>query len=216
MGQGKLITFEGPEGAGKTTQARLCVAFLLAQGKDVLLTREPGGTPCGEKIRTLLLLDEENLDARAEALLYLAARAQHVATVIKPALATGRFVVCDRFSDSTLAYQGYGRGLDLGFLNKINTWVTGGIKPDLTFLLDLRVEEGFVRLVQKVQDHLEKEDLAFHRRVRRGYLALAQQEPERIKVIPAGGKPEEVFSLVQEKVYRWLKEQEGKENVGAT
>lgn len=181
-----------------------------------MLTREPGGTPCGEKIRTLLLLDEENLDARAEALLYLAARAQHVATVIKPALATGRFVVCDRFSDSTLAYQGYGRGLDLGFLNKINTWVTGGIKPDLTFLLDLRVEEGFVRLVQKVQDHLEKEDLAFHRRVRRGYLALAQQEPERIKVIPAGGKPEEVFSLVQEKVCRWFKEQEGKENVGAT
>lgn len=180
--KGLFITFEGPEGAGKSTQARLLAEWLRGQGREVVLTREPGGTQLGQEIRHLLL-HQGQMCAEAEYLLYSADRAEHMQTLIRPALQQGQVVLCDRWLDSSLAYQGYGRGLDLGWLRAVAQGATQGIGPHKTFLFDLPPEVGLKRF--EGRDRLEREPLEFHRRVRQGYLELAQAEPERFVILDA-------------------------------
>ncbi len=185
---GFFITFEGPEGSGKSTQARLLAEWLRDRGVDVLLTREPGGTPVGDRIRSILLDPRlDHLSPEAEVLLFSASRAQHVRTLIRPALEAGRVVICDRYADSTYAYQGYGRGLPLEDLQAITRFATGGLKPDLTLLIDVPVEIGLRRKRggsgKDDWNRMEQERLAYHRRVREGYLKLAEQEPQRWVVL---------------------------------
>jgi len=198
-----FVTFEGIEGCGKTTQARLLFEELLDRGFEVILTREPGGTPTAEEIRNLLLTErEENFPPLAEVFLYEAARAFHVENLIKPALSRGSIVICDRFTDSTLAYQGFGRGISVEFLKNLNEKATGGLKPNLTFLLDVPVKEAFKRLKGKELDRLESENLSFHERVREGFLTIAKEEPERIVVIDGTMNVESIFSLVLSELFR--------------
>jgi dTMP kinase len=187
---GFFITFEGIEGCGKTTQIRRLTASFEEKRLPFLLTREPGGTAIGDRIRQILLSSESSrLEPAAEFFLYVAARAQHAAEMVLPALRDGKTVLCDRFADATLAYQGYGRGLNLAWLEEIHNRFLQGLKPDLTFLLDLPVEEGLRRAWKRMEnqavkeDRFEKEALAFHRRVREGYLFLARREPNRIIVL---------------------------------
>jgi dTMP kinase len=203
--RGKFITIEGVEGSGKTTQAALLSEYLRKQGIDVVETREPGGTEVGEKIRQILLSPgQSSLTAMSELLLFLAARAQQVAEVIAPALASGKWVVCDRFCDATIAYQGHGRGIETRAIQKTNEIATGGFKPDITVLLDLDVETGISRAVAakrefadgKHGDRMENEHKEFHRRVRKGYLQLAEQQPDRIKVIPVTGSIEDIHKRI--------------------
>jgi len=180
-----FITFEGPEGAGKTTQANLLSSFLEKEGFSVLLTYEPGASKVGKEIRNILLEKEVEISAKAETLLYLADRAEHVQHIILPALKENKIVICDRFFDSTVAYQGFGRGLEVRSILEINDWATDKLKPDLTFILDLPVEAGLQRLKNGFLDRLEKEKIEFHQKVREGFLAIAKKEPERIKIIDA-------------------------------
>jgi len=187
--RGLFVTLEGPDGSGKTSQAARLAATLEHDGFDVVLVREPGGTELGERLRELLLhRDDLAIEPLSDALLFNAARAQLVSEVIRPALAAGHRVVCARFADSTLAYQGYGAGLDLAFLRSLEAIATGGLRPDLTILLDLPVEAGLARkrrgrsALTRFEARL---DLAFHRRVRDGFLQLARAEPERWRVIDA-------------------------------
>jgi len=190
-----FITLEGPEGSGKTTQARLLAEHLRQEGRRVVLTREPGGTPIGDQIRAVLH-DPANTDMYpwAEVFLYSASRAQLVARVIRPALDAGKIVICDRYADSTLTYQGYGRGLDLELLWQITNLATGGLTPDLTLYLDIQPDQGLQRrlLGGGEWNRMDREALAFHRRVRAGYLELAGLEPERWVVIDAARSVEEV------------------------
>jgi dTMP kinase len=187
-----LISFEGIEGCGKTTQVDLLHNFLISQGYSCLVTREPGGTKIGDQIRSVLLHSgNSDLTLKAELFLYLASRAQHVAEVILPALKEGKVILCDRFIDSTVVYQGLVQGIDPTVIDDLNRMVTAGIKPDLTFIIDCPVEMGLKRAWgrveiedQRVDDlRFESKDLDFHRKVRNGYLELARKEPERIKVI---------------------------------
>jgi len=175
---GAFITFEGGEGSGKSTQSELLARSLTASGRHVLRLREPGGTDLGESLRELLLHRRADMSSEAELLLFLAARAELVRSVIRPALDDGTIVICDRFADSTFAYQGYGRGLDLERLRQLNDWATGGLVPDLTVLLDLPVVAGLQRKHTET-DVFQLEDVEFHQRVRQGYLALARSEPSR-------------------------------------
>lgn len=179
----KFITFEGSEGCGKSTQSRLLCAYLRRKGFDVLYLREPGATSVSEKIRKILL-DKTNdaISPECEMLLYMAARAQIVKECIKPALGKGRIVVCDRFLDSTIAYQGYGLGMDIGLIKSIGAFATQGIKPDLTILLDVPLKKGLKHRDGR-QDRIELRPLAYHARVRRGYFKLAKCEPARIKIV---------------------------------
>lgn len=186
---GVFITLEGGEGVGKTTQQALLVERLRQEGYACLCTREPGGTALGKTLRELLLHGDP-LSPLAELLLYAADRAEHVSKVIAPALAAGQVVVCDRFTDSTLAYQGYGRGLDLEKIRQLNHLATGGLQPHLTLWLDLPPEVGLARA--KARDRLEQERLEFHRRVYQGFQALAAAEPQRIVRVDAQGSPAEV------------------------
>lgn len=180
----RFITFEGPEGCGKTTQARQLVEALTARGRQALLTREPGGTPIAEQVRAILLSPSNNVMlATTEALLYLAARAQHTAEVIRPALAAGTIVVCDRYTDSTLAYQGYGHGLSLAELERMDAFATGGLRPDLTVYIDVPVAVGLARKRGSEWNRLEAHAVAFHERVRAGYLALIARAPARYLVL---------------------------------
>ena len=176
-----FITFEGPDGSGKTTQAEQLAGHLRAQGFDVLLSREPGGPSISEQIRRVLTsLDNTAMHPRTEFLLFSASRAQHVEEVIRPHLAGGGLVICDRFYDASLAYQGYGHGLNLDTLRSITTFATGGLQPDLTLLLDLPIEEGLQRReLDGNWNRLDAYDLEFHLRVRQGYLTMAAAEPER-------------------------------------
>lgn len=203
---GVLITLEGGEGCGKSTQAGELARRLRELGRPVTLTREPGGTTLGERVRQVLLDAGVSLDARSEYLLFAAARGQLVAEVIKPALERGEVVVCDRFGDSSLAYQGYGRGLKLEDIRAINQVATQGLRPDLTVLLDLAPEAGRARQGgEGTSDRFGQEDLSFHRRVRRGYIALAGAEPERWLVVDGGQPQEEVAEAVWVRVQQFLR-----------
>ncbi len=199
--RGKFISFEGSEGCGKSTQIRRFVDWLRAGGREVLVTREPGGTVVGEKIRHLLQHDPEAeaLTPEGELLLFAASRAQLVREIVLPALAAGIWVVADRFLDSTTVYQGVGRGLDPVAVRQINEFAVGAAVPDLTFLLDLDASTGHARALAASggqHDRMESQPLAFFETVRRGYLDLARAEPERIAVVDASAGVEEVFASI--------------------
>lgn len=191
MARGKFITLEGPEGAGKSTHLRRLAEALRGRGIEVLTTREPGGTPLCEAVRGLLQFNAagEAPQTRAEVLLFLASRAQLVSQVIEPALARGVWVLCDRFCDSTFAYQGYGRGLELAQLHALNAFATGGLMPDLTLLLDIPEAESARRLAERKgpADRFEQEQAAFHRRLAEGFREMAAAEPARFRVIDSSG-----------------------------
>ena len=195
-----FITFEGPEGSGKSTQIQRVGAWFREQGRNCVITKEPGGTPISDRIRAILLDSAATgMDAMTELLLYAASRRQHVVEVIRPALQRGEIVLCDRYTDATLAYQGYGRRLDLDKLQTLNAWATDGVKPDLTLLFDIDEETGLARAHARNagmavdEGRFELEDLRFHRRVREGYLALLAAEPTRFVKIDAAGTIDEVF-----------------------
>lgn len=206
--KGTFITFEGIEGSGKTTQIRSAVRHLRRLGKQVLLLREPGGTRVSEAIRRILLdKKSRELGPETELLLYLAARAQIVREKILPALAGGKVVVCDRFEDSTLAYQGFGRGLSLREIEKLNRLVRGNLRPRLTFLLDMEAKAGLKRLgVKSGRDRIERESLAFHRRVRRGFLALARREPRRFVALNGSEAPKALAAKIRRRLGRLFHE----------
>ena len=203
-----FITLEGPEGSGKSSQLPDLAEFLSGQGWDVLTTREPGGTPIGDQIRQILMrLDNQELHPRTEILLFLASRAQLVEQVIKPALREGKLVLCDRFGDSTLAYQGYGHGLNLDTLRIMLDFATDKLKPDLTLLLDVDVETGLQRKRKEDEwNRLDAYALAFHQRVREGYHELCRQEPERWRVIDAMQPKEAVQLAMRQAVMQFLQE----------
>jgi len=181
--KGKFITFEGSEGSGKSTHAKLLKDYLRKEGFSVELIREPGGTKISEKIRQFILDPKyKSMTDICETLLYMAARVQIVKEVIKPALEEGKIVICDRFLDSTIVYQGYGGGINLDLIKRLGKLATLGIKPDLTFLLDIETREGLKR-AGKIKDRIELKSLDYHRRVRKGYLTLAKKEPSRIKIV---------------------------------
>jgi dTMP kinase len=189
-GKGLFITFEGVEGCGKSTQMELLKGWFEKRGGNVLAVREPGGTKLGEKVRAILLDSQgEGIDPYAELFLYEACRAQLVNNIIRPALQKGLTVICDRFTDSTLAYQGYGRGLDIGAIISANALATKGLTPSITVLIDCDPEVGLRRAWKRIEagatgeDRFEREAIAFHRNVRAGYLEMAQKEPGRIKVV---------------------------------
>lgn len=196
-----FLTLEGPEGSGKTSHLAPLAAWLTEQGYRVTTSREPGGTSIGEQIRAVLhSLQNREMHPRTETLLYQAARAQLVEQIIRPALAEGRIVLCDRYADSTLAYQGYGHQQDIGQVRALIQYATGGLTPDLTFLLDVDVEEGLRRKRQSAAEwnRLDAFALAFHQRVRAGYLELARLEPQRWVVIDASRPWNEVQQTLQE------------------
>lgn len=181
--RGIFITFEGPEGSGKSTQSKLLCKFLKGLGLGIYHTREPGGTIVGERIRKILLnTSHSNMSKLTELLLYMASRNQLVEECIKPELKKGRIVICDRFQDASLAYQGYGLGIDKKLICSLGSLATCSIKPDLTILLDINPEEGIKRT--KRDDRIEKRPLVFHRRVRQGYLEIAKKEPFRVRIVP--------------------------------
>ncbi len=199
-----FISFEGIEGSGKTTQLRRLAENLRRRGGEVCLTREPGGCPIADDIRRILLHpDSRAMVPRAELFLYAAARAQHVEEIIRPALELGQVVLCDRFIDATLAYQGFGRRLDRQLIEDLNRQAAGGLMPRMTLLLDLPVEVGLRRardrnaLAFDAEGRFEEESLDFHRRVRRGYLELARRHPERIRIVEADGTGDEVASRIE-------------------
>ncbi|MDD5730135.1 MAG: dTMP kinase [Candidatus Omnitrophica bacterium] len=196
----KFITFEGSEGCGKSTQSRLLYEYLKQKGFKVLYLREPGGTKISEKIRQLLLdAKNESMSRECELLLYMASRAQLVHEIIKPALKEGKIVICDRFLDSTLAYQGFGLGMDLDLIKYIGEFATLGVKPDLTILMDLPVEDG-LKYRHLIEDRIEKRSLNYHTRVRKGYLALARLYPKRVKIV----KVDEDKSVTQGNVRKFV------------
>jgi dTMP kinase len=208
----RFITFEGGDGTGKTTQIRALEASLREQKRSCVISCEPGGTRLGQTIRKILLeVHPQPLATNAELFLYLADRAQHVQEIILPALARGEFVLCDRYTDSTIAYQGYGRGLDLKFLRAQNAIATGGLQPDLTFLLDCASEVALLRAMQRhigptgqaaPADRFESEQVEFHQRVRAGFLELAHAEPKRFRVIDATQSPQEIASAIRATIER--------------
>ncbi|MHB1340792.1 MAG: dTMP kinase [Coriobacteriia bacterium] len=194
---GVFITFEGGDGSGKTTQVRRLAAALESAGADVLVLREPGGTGVGEAVREILLGPaHETMSYEAEFLLFAASRAELTLTVIKPALEAGRIVLDDRHADSSVAYQGYGRGIDLDTIRAINSFATGGLVPDCTIVLDVEPGTGIAAATPAEADRLEREELSFHERVRDGFLAIAAREPERVKVVPRAGSEQVWNSIV--------------------
>ncbi len=201
MEKGLFITFEGADGCGKTTQIKLLDEYLRSKGYKTLLTREPGSKGLGEKLREILLNYDGEVSPVAESFLFLADRAQHVDCIIKPALENGIIVLCDRHTDSTLAYQGYGRGLDLDEIRKLNKIATSGLKPDLTIVLDVDIETSQAR-VGAEKDRMESAGIEFFQRVRNGFLEIAKQEPERVKVISSADTIESIHKKVVELVAR--------------
>ncbi|MBI5025189.1 MAG: dTMP kinase [Nitrospirae bacterium] len=197
-----FISFEGIEGSGKSTQAKLLAQYLRRNGYSVLTTEEPGGTEIGHKIRTILLdTAHKHMSPLTELLLYNASRAQHIKEVIEPALAKGIIVITDRFFDSTVAYQGYGRGINPALIKAIDRVSTHHLKPDITFLLDLNVEEGLKRnRGARKKDRFEAEDIEFHKKVRRGYMKIAREEPDRVRVINAYGSRQTVHERIKEEI----------------
>jgi dTMP kinase len=201
LNRGVFISLEGIEGCGKSTQARMLSDYVSELGYCVVLTREPGGTPIAEKIREMLLDPRnQNMTSRTELLLYLASRSQHVEQIIMPALQDGKIVICERFNDATRAYQGYARGLDMNLIEDLLRISTGNLEPDFTIILDLEVKEGLIRAekFKNYRDRLESESLDFHDKVKKGYLTIAQNNPERVRVVDAKGTIEDVhFRLKQ-------------------
>lgn len=195
-----FITFEGSEGSGKSTQINMLAAYLGQQGYEVLVTREPGGTHIGEQVRQCLHdVKNKEMTGAAEVLLYSASRSQLVREVIVPALENGVIVISDRYADSTMAYQGYGRQLDLDALGTITHFATGGLKPDLTILFDIDVEEGLSRrsVGGEEMNRMDLQEVAFYKRVRNGYMELVKQEPERWVIVDAGRPPDEIQNDVR-------------------
>jgi dTMP kinase len=210
----RFITFEGGDGSGKTTQLKALEGYLTERGKSCIATREPGGTSLGNLIRQVLLeVGKQPITSPTELFLYLADRAQHIHEVIIPAIKQGKVILCDRHTDSTLAYQGYGRGIDLGLLRSLNDIASQGIKPDLTFLFDCPVEIGLSRTAQRQfqaitgagrEDRFEREKVEFHERVREGFLELARAEPHRFRIIDATRSVEEIAREIENVIDREL------------
>jgi len=208
----RFITFEGGDGTGKTTQLKALESHLRGKGRSCISTREPGGTSLGKLIRQVLLeIGKQPIASPTELFLYLADRAQHVQEVILPAIESSKIVLCDRYTDSTLAYQGYGRGIDLGLLRQLNEFANRGVKPDLTLLLDCPVELGLSRTTQRQpsagsargrEDRFEREKVEFHEKVRAGFLAMARAEPERFRIIDASRSVEQVSREIQNVIDR--------------
>lgn len=206
ISKGLFITLEGGEGAGKSTQSRRLKSALEDAGRDVVLTREPGGTPEAEKIRDLLVQrDGGNWTPMAECLLFFAARQMHVETLIKPAIAAGKIVICDRFTDSTIAYQGYGHGFDIATIRQIEKLTLGDFKPDITFLLDLPVADGLARSLRQkdvssgkenTEDRFEKLQSEFHEKLRQGFLTIAKADTNRCVVVDALQSADDVYSVI--------------------
>lgn len=211
----RFVTFEGGDGSGKTTQIKALANYLTSKGQACLVTREPGGTDLGVMLRRVLLeAGGAPIAPSSELFLYLADRAQHVSEVIRPAVAAGTIVLCDRFTDSTLAYQGYGRGLDLALLRRFNSVADDGTRPDLTLLLDCPVDVGLGRTAHRQkqsqgdaprEDRFERERLEFHDKVRSGFLELARQEPERFRVVDAAQSAEEVSLAIRKIIDKAMK-----------
>ena len=217
--RGMFITFEGCEGSGKSTQSVMLYNHLLKSGRPSIHTREPGGTGLAESIRAILLNPNNTITPLSELMLYEAARAQHINDLIIPELAVGKIVICDRYTDATFAYQGFGRGLDRSIIKNLNNIATQGITPDLTIYLDIPVEEGLERAKKLSKDsfvsgdRLEREDLSFHHRVRQGYLFLAKKEPGRIKVVRTRETIAETHSEIVKIVENTLKRAKSAETV---
>lgn len=219
---GVFITFEGIDGCGKSTQLRLLASELRVRGLDVLTTREPGGTTLGQKLRAALLDVQGQVDSLAELLVFAADRAQHVRTVLRPALAENKIVMSDRYADATVAYQGSGRGFRPELISEIVQLATEGLTPDLTLLFNLSVPESAVRTRRRVAakntDRLDSENVEFHERVRKAYLEIAQSDPQRVQLIDARGSAQETHALVMDLVMPFLKERgfTGKEQSART
>lgn len=208
---GTFISFEGIDGSGKTTQLRRLENDLQARGLDVLATREPGGTPLGIRLRAALLDAHEQVDPLTELLLYAADRAQHVRALVRPALAAGRIVLTDRYSDATVAYQGAGRGFSPQLIAEVIQLATGGLMPDITLIFDLPVQTGTSRTRRRAHqtqegDRLDAEDAAFHELVREAYLQLAAAEPQRVRIIDASGSIDETHARMMKIVLPFLRE----------
>ncbi|MCC7459981.1 MAG: dTMP kinase [Proteobacteria bacterium] len=208
-----FVTFEGIEGSGKSSQISNVSDYFIEQGRSVVRTREPGGTAIAEKIRDLIIhQQEEKLSQRAELLLMLAARAQHVDELIRKNVGVVDLILCDRFTDSTLAYQGGGRGMNMNVLRDLNDQATGGLQPDVTFLMDLQVADSQTRIINRKKrnqrskkiDRFESETIAFHEKIRNAYLALAKEEPNRIMVLNAIEKPKQIFQQIITEIERRL------------
>ena len=197
-----LVTFEGIEGSGKTTQAELLYTYLKKKGYNVIKTREPGGTGLGEALRDVLLRKDMRVFPLAELLVFMAVRAQHMEEVISPALAEGKIVLCDRFVDATYAYQGYGRSIDLGIIETFNRLVTKGVRPNLTILLDCDVDLAFKRksAANQHMDRFERESVSFHRKIREAYLKLSEEDSKRFFVIAPSLDVEKAHHTIREKV----------------
>ncbi|MBF6569269.1 MAG: dTMP kinase [Candidatus Binataceae bacterium] len=211
MASGAFITLEGVEGSGKTTQSRLLAEWLKAAGHRVTVTHEPGGTRAGQAIRAIFLDPGVSLEVAAELMLVLADRAQHVREKLRPALDSGEIVISDRYADSTVAYQGYGRGFDLNLLRELNRLATDNIMPDLTIVLDCKVATGLTRIHDRmnragdtVLDRFEGQAADFHGRVRQGFLEIAQQEPQRVSIVNAEEPLERVTAQIRQRVDRLL------------
>ena len=208
MQKGLFITFEGADGSGKTTQLNNVKSFLEQKGFDVVITREPGALDIGQKIRNILLHHDGIVADRCEMFLFLADRAQHVETFIKPAIDEGKIILCDRHTDSTIAYQGYGRGQEINLLKDLNKIAINGLNPDLTLLFDVSTEVAQER-VGSEKDRMESAGVEFHKKVRNGYLELQKQEPERIKIVNANNSIEEVFEETKAIVSKLIQEKQG-------
>jgi dTMP kinase len=205
---GTFITFEGIDGSGKSTQLRLLSSFLRASGCDIVITREPGGTPLGQRLRAALLDAQEHVDPLTELLVFAADRAQHVSRLLRPALERQQIVLSDRYADATMAYQGAGRGFSHQLVSEVVELATGGLKPDLTLLFDLSIEQCKKRTSRRngrhKTDRLDAEDAAFHCRVRDAYLRMAADEPERFRLIDTSGSVEDTHKAVKEIIVQFL------------
>ena len=203
--KGKFITFEGSEGSGKSTQANLLLQYLKRRGIPVMLLREPGGVRISEAIRGLLLdVKNAEMTKESETLLYMASRAQLVEEILKPALKKGTVILCDRFLDSTIAYQGYGNGVDIEMIKRTGAFATQGIAPGLTLLFDIDTGKGLSR-TNAVKDRIELRSVDYHRRVRKGYLTLAKQNRKRFRVILVNQDKEAIFEIVRKEIDKFLK-----------
>jgi len=201
-----LITFEGIEGSGKTTQIELLCDYLKKKGQPIIRTREPGGTGFGEALRAVLLKKGMDVFPLSELLVFMAMRAQHVEEVILPALQEGKIVICDRFVDATYAYQGYGRKIDLGVIETLNRLVTKGTRPNLTILMNVSAERGLKRkAASSPMDRIEEEDISFHQKIKKAYEKLAKEDPKRFFVVDGSLKTDAIHLIVREKVNNVLK-----------